>query len=590
MPAAETHVNARSASAALCLSVCASLIAGCAQPEPADLLVTDAAIYTLDEARPRAEAMAIRDGRILALGSSLEIRTRYDGPERNADGAMVLPGFHDAHVHPIGAGIDLLRCDLSGSQTIDALLSALADCDARDPGTHWLLGHGWSLGLFANGNPHKSLLDEVSTRRPILLQGADGHSSWANSLAIERAGLDEETPDPELGIIERDADGSPSGTLRESAQDLLWSLAPEPDREELDAALKRGVAELNRFGVTSIIEANATPEYLATYKSVDAAGELDVRVVVSRALEREDMAAQLASIRADASAEERGSAAGSRRVASKAVKIFLDGVLEGETAALLDPYLTSTATTRNTPRGRLRMEPSTLAGIVTELDAAGIQVHVHAIGDRAVRTALDAFETARRVNGPSDGRHHIAHLQLVHPDDYPRFAELGVTANFQAVWAFPDDYIMNINLPQVGPERVERMYPIGSLVRAGARIVAGSDWNVTTANPLEATEVALTRRDPSGRRSDVLNANEAVDLDTMLRAYTVNGAWLMHQESENGMLAPGFDADFVILDRDLFEIPASEISEVRVLATYLAGNAVFEASERAADRGIRSSP
>ena len=543
----------------------AALIVACGPQEPADLIVANAAIYTLNPDRPWAEAMAIRDGRIVALGGTTDIRARFTAAERDALGAMVLPGFHDAHAHPIDAGVDLSRCDLSAAAALEQILATVAECDARDPGDGWLLGHGWSLGLFADGNPHKSLLDGIAVTRPILLAGADGHSSWANSLAIGLAGIDADTPDPPLGIIERDSDGSPSGTLRETAQGLLWSLVPEPGTSELEAALRRAVGILNSVGVTSLIEANADAQDLDVYANLAAASDLNVRVVASignavfdelpaRALER------LASINPS-------------YLRAGAVKIFLDGVLEGETAALLEPY----SGERGGHRGRLSLSAEGLAHRVTELDAAGIQVHVHAIGDWAVQTALDAFAAGRHANGARDNRHHIAHLQLVDPADYARFMALKVTANFQPVWAFPDDYIVNINLPQVGPARVEQMYPIGSLARAGARIVAGSDWNVTTPNPLVAIETALTRQDPSGRRTAVLNAEEAVDLDTMLRAYTVNGAWLMRQERSTGMLAPGMRADFVILDKNLFEIPASEISETRVLATFLDGVAVFEA-------------
>jgi len=215
---------------------------------------------------------------------------------------------------------------------------------------------------------------------------------------------------------------------------------------------------------------------------------------------------------------------------------------------------------------------------VVDMDRRGIQVHVHAIGDAAVREALDAFQAAREANGVTDNRHHIAHLQLIDPADYARFADLGVTADFQAVWAYPDEYIVDINTAQVGQERVDRMYPIGSLERAGATIVAGSDWNVSTPNPLPAIEVAMTRQDPEGRRTGVLNANEAVSLDTMLRAYTVNGAWLMHQENETGRLAPGMLADLVILEKDLFEVAPSDIGEVGIVATYLEGEPVYEAA------------
>jgi predicted amidohydrolase YtcJ len=510
--------------------------------------------------------MAVRDGRILALGSSAEIRARFDGTERNASGAMVLPGFHDAHVHPIDAGVDLGRCDLNSAESVAQILAAVADCDQRDPGDGWLLGYGWSLGLFPAGNPHRSLLDGLGPTRPILLSGADGHSSWANSAALARAGIDADTPDPSLGVIERDADGSPSGTLRETAQGLVWSLVPEPAIPDLEAALQRGIEILNSVGITSLIEANADRQDLIVYGNVAATGELNARVVASIGNGVFD--------ELSADTLERFASIDPSHLRAGAVKIFLDGVLEGETAALLEPYLDAPGGYR----GRLNLSAEPLARRVTDLDAKGIQVHVHAIGDWAVKTALDAFAAARRINGARDNRHHIAHLQLVAPADYARFAPLDVTANVQAVWAFPDDYIVNINLPQVGPERVARMYPFGSLARARARIVGGSDWNVTTPNPLVAIETALTRQDPSGRRTAALNANEAVDLDTMLRAYTVNGAWLMHQEDAAGRLAPGMRADFVLLDQNLFEIPATDIGETRVLATYVDGVGVFEAA------------
>jgi len=556
--------------AVLAALAAAALLAACTPREPADLIVTNAAIYTLDAARPWAEAMAVRDGRIVALGSRDEIQARFAGATRDLHGAMVLPGFHDAHVHPIDAGIDLARCDLSAAESVDAVLAAIADCDARDTSGDWLLGFGWSLALFADSNPHKALLDDISSTRPIVLYAADGHSTWANSVALARARIDATTPAPPLGVIERDPDGTPSGTVRETAQALLWSLVPEPSSAAREDALHDALAILHSFGITSLIEANADAGDLEVYARAAAAGTLDARVVLSIA---NDVIDSLPP-----GTRERISAIDPARLRANAVKIFADGVLEGETAALLEPY----ANAPDLSRGRLTLAPDALASRVVALDAAGLQVHVHAIGDWAVRAALDAFAAARRANGVRDNRHHIAHLQLVDPDDYARFAALDVTANYQAVWAFPDEYITNINLPQVGPERVARMYPFGSLARAGARIVAGSDWNVTTPNPLVAIETALTRQDPSGRRADVLNAAEAVDLDTMLRAFTVEGAWLMHQENATGRLLPGLRADFVVLERNLFEIPATAISETRVLATFVDGIAVFEADTAAA--------
>ena len=264
------------------------------------------------------------------------------------------------------------------------------------------------------------------------------------------------------------------------------------------------------------------------------------------------------------------------RLRADAIKIFVDGVLEGETAALLSPYLTKPGYT-----GTITMPAADLNAAVTRFDAMGLQVHMHAIGDAAMRAGLDAFAAARTANGVKDNRHHISHLQLIHVDDIPRFKELGVAANFQSLWAWPDDYIMKLNMPQVGPERVNRMYPIGSVHRSGGRVVGGSDWSVSTVNPLAAMEVAITRQDPDNVRTDVLNAGERVDLATMIAAYTIEGAWLMHQEKETGSIEVGKAGDIVVLDKDLFKVPAAELDSVLVDLTMLDGKPVYERSPHA---------
>ena len=261
----------------------------------------------------------------------------------------------------------------------------------------------------------------------------------------------------------------------------------------------------------------------------------------------------------------------SPRINTDSVKIFVDGVLEGETAALVDPY-----TGMGKHRGELNLAPAELNAAVQRFDAMGLQVHMHAIGDGAVRAGLDAFAAARKANGATDNRHHISHLQLIHPEDVPRFAELNVSANFQALWAYPDTWIMDINLPVVGQERVNRMYPIGSVKQAGGRIVAGSDWDVSSADPLQEIETALRRSDIQRQDGAVLNADERVDLETMLAAFTREGAWLMHHEELVGTLTVGKRADLVVLDRNLFKIPPDQISGARVVMTLLDGKVVYE--------------
>ncbi|MDE0272740.1 MAG: amidohydrolase [Gammaproteobacteria bacterium] len=549
----------------LALLAVAALLPGCGQaPQPADLILSAGQVYTLDESRPWAEAVAIRDGRIAAVGTNEEVLSRFRGQVFELGGRMVLPGFHDAHVHPTFGGIQLMQCDLSGSASAAALTALVAACDAALPQGDWLVGGGWELSLFPDANPSKDLLDAINESRPIFLRGADGHSSWANSKALALAGIDAETPNPPQGIIERDDSGAPSGTLRESAQGLVEAIVPPLTAEDRLEATRQAVALANQFGITSMIDAATSTDEWTAWQGLEAAGELTARVVLSIPVSSPlTWTPDESLIRT----EDRGSG---QRLRRDAAKLFVDGVLEGETAALLDPYLGEGGGT-----GMLILPADELAARVVALDAQGVQAHFHAIGDRAVRVALDAVEQAIEHNGPSDNRHHISHLQLIDPTDYPRFAALNVTANFQPLWAYPDGYITDINLPAIGAERVEGMYPIGSLERAGARIAAGSDWSVSSLNPLPAIETALTRQDATGEIEGTLNANEAVSLDTMLRAYTANGAWLMHQEDQTGVIKPGMAADLVVLEKDLFSIPATEVGEVAVTMTLFEGEIVY---------------
>jgi hypothetical protein len=385
-----------------------------------------------------------------------------------------------------------------------------------------------------------------------------------SSRALELAGITASTPDPEDGVIERDPrTGEPSGTLRESAIDLVEAKAPAPSAEMRLEGLRRALRYVNKFGITSFIEASVEDADFEAFKAVAQRGELTAKVRLS--LRYPDSGGEnfekLLARRQEVAAP---------RLHADAVKIYLDGVLEGETAALLAPYL-------NKPGhlGSVQVPVGQLNAAVTRFDAMGLQVHMHAIGDAATRAGLDAIEAARAKNGPGDQRHTIAHLQMIDPDDIPRFAALVVTANFTPLWAFPDDYIVKVNTPQVGVERVNRMYPIGSVHRAGGRIVGGSDWSVSTVNPLPSIEVALTRQDPDGIRTAVLNAGERVDLATMIAAYTIEGAWLMHQEKETGSIETGKAADFVVLDQDIFKLSAAKVGTAKVDLTVLDGEVIY---------------
>jgi predicted amidohydrolase YtcJ len=536
--------------------------------EPADLVLINGGIYTVDPERSLAEAAAVRDGVFVMVGDNVDVESLIGPETRTIDlaGKWVLPGFHDAHVHPMMGGYALLGCDLEGLESVEAIISRVTEC-AAESDTGWLQGFAFNLSLFGQDGPNKSLLDAIDTERPIILWGADGHNAWANSRALEMAGITDETMDPPLGVIERDPDGSPSGTLRETGQELVREVMPKPTPESNIKALQAGISHLNALGITSFIDAFVGLEDYQAYQAIDRTGKLSARVVTCLTYESgfaKHYGDEFESVLAARNDYE------SEHLNNDCIKLFLDGVLEGETAALLDPYVGPHAT-----RGELILSPEDLNAAVTRFDGMGLQVHMHAIGDRAVRSGLDAFEAARAVNGVTDNRHHISHLQLISVEDIERFAGLDTTANFQAQWAYPDDWIMELNLPVLGEERVQGMYPIASVERAGGRIAGGSDWNVSSANPLDAIETAVRRQDALQGEGPVLNENERVSLATMIDAYTINAAWLMHHENLTGSIEAGKRADFVVLDRDLFKVPATEINQAQVVMTLLDGEIIY---------------
>jgi predicted amidohydrolase YtcJ len=523
--------------------------------EPAaDLVVRRAAIYCMDAPRSWAEAMAVRDGRIVYVGAEAGLQVHIGPSTRVLDlpGHMVLPGFCDAHVHPLLAGLEAMRCHLNDLRSFEAVSVKVREYAASHPNLPWIVGSGWGLPLFPQANPTRQQLDALVADRPAALESADGHSLWLNSKALEVCGIQAHTPDPEGGRIERDSQGAPTGTLRENAMQLASRHLPQPSPQDRLQALRWGLARLARLGITRFHEANAGPDDLIAYHQLEQRGQLTARVVAAQTL------TELPRLK-----EYRERYAGVL-LRPEAVKIFLDGVIEARTAALLEPYQGTEE------RGSLLHDPEQLKARVAELAGAGFQVHIHAIGDRAVRVALDSLEGAPG----HDLRHTVAHLQLIDPADVPRFGRLGVVANVQAFWAQADEYITQFSNPLLGPERARRQYPLASLWRNGAVLAGGSDWSVSTPNPLEAIEVALTRR-PPGTQEPAWISEERLDLPTMLAAYTINGAYLSHSEKETGSIEVGKEADLVVLERNLFTVPLDQIHTVEVTHTLLHGNTVY---------------
>ena len=548
---------------------------------PADLVFTGGHVHTVDPGRPRAEAVAIRGERIVAIGSASDVAEHVGPRTRVVDlaGRMLVPGFQDVHVHPISGGVDQLECDVRESRGLDGILATIATYAAANPDLPWIVGSGWYMADFENGTPRREDLDRIVPDRPAFLPNRDGHSTWVNSRALELAGIDRDTPDPDDGRIERDPDGTPTGTLHEGASALVESLLPPIDVAKRLAGLQRAQAYLHSLGITAWQDAIVTPEDQAVYRRATEEGWLTARVELALWWDRERGDDQIPEL------IERSRSGSHGRVRANSVKLMQDGVLETFTGAMIDPYLGADGSP-TTKSGIRYIDPERLPGRVSQLDAAGLQPHFHAIGDRAVRECLDAVAAARSANGPSDTRPHIAHIQVIHPDDVPRFAALGVVANAQALWAAHEDQMDVLTIPFLGPERATWQYPFGALLRSGARLAMGSDWGVSSPDPLAAILIAVNRTapraiDPSVHttRFDPFLPEQALSLAEAIHGYTAGSAWVNHLETSTGSIEIGKLADLAVIDRDLFELPPMTIADALVLATLVGGEVVYEAPE-----------
>jgi predicted amidohydrolase YtcJ len=544
-----------------------------ATPEqPADLVLTGGRIATMDAARSWASALAVRDGRIVGVGSEGAIAPFVGSSTRVIElrGRTVTPGFQDAHVHPVHGGIARLRCWLHDARGREAYLAVIAEYAQNHPDEAWIRGGGWYMDDFPGGTPTREDLDAIVPHRPVVLSNRDGHGVWVNSRALEIGGVTADTTDPADGRIERDADGRPSGTLHEGAMDLVERFEPDTTPADLEEALRIGQAYLHGLGITAWQDAIIRPEAEErAYVALASRGELTGRVVGAMWWEHHRGAEQIEEF------VERRRATSIGRYAATSVKLMMDGVLENFTGALLEPYGDgSGGTTEN--RGLLQIDPAGLATWLPRLDALGFQAHFHAIGDGAVRASLDAVAAARAQNGPSDTRPHIAHIQVIHPDDIGRFRELGVIANAQPYWACHEGQMDNLTIPFLG-DRWRWQYPFRSLRAAGAVLAMGSDWSVSTANPLLEMEVAVERiADESRGVREPFLPDERLDLVDALAAFTAGSAYANHLDAETGTLEVGKAADLAILDRDLFERGAGAIGEAQVVGTFVDGAPVFE--------------
>jgi predicted amidohydrolase YtcJ len=541
----------------------------------ADTVFVGGSLFTAGMSGSAPGAVAVASGRITAVGTDAQVRELVGPSTEVVDlaGGLLVPGFQDAHVHPVMAGVDMLRCDIHHCHSADEALAVIAAYAAAHPELPWIVGAGWSMDHYPGGTPTRQMLDRVVPDRPAYFPNRDGHGVWANTRALELAGITATTPDPADGRIEREADGHPAGTLHEGAAHLVGHLLPPTERAEQVAGLRVAQEHLFSLGITSwqdaaVGEMFGQRDILAVYLEAAESGDLVGRAVGGLWWDRMRSSDQIPDIL------DRRAAGGVGRFRPTSVKIMLDGVAENFTAAMLEPYEDGCGCQTEND-GLDFVDPVGLKEYVTRLDAAGFQVHFHALGDRAVRHALDALEAARAANGPTDGRHHLAHLQVVHPDDVPRFAQVGATANIQALWAAHEAQMDELTIPFLGERRAAWQYPFGDLERSGSLMCAGSDWSVSSADPLDGIHVAVNRRVPGHSEAEPLDASQALSLASALTAYTAGSARVNHHDDTTGRIAEGFYADLAVLDRDPFAGPAESIHQATVSATYVEGACVF---------------
>jgi predicted amidohydrolase YtcJ len=549
-------------------------------PAPADKIVTHAHIYTVNQKQPWAEALAIRGERIVAVGNDKEIAAFRGSSTQiiDAAGRLVLPGFEDCHIHFMDGALGLTQVDLNDTTTVAEIQKRVREYAASHPAKKepWITGMGWTYPTFgAAALPDKKILDDVVPDRPVYLVAFDGHSSWANSKALAMAGITKQTVDPPNGKIVRDPNGEPTGALKESAGDLVARHMPKPTRAERLAALRSGIHEANRFGLTRVQSAGQDFAYLDLFDELRRNGELTLRFYVAYFLDPPELRPRdLDNI------EPARQTYHDEWISGGAVKTMLDGVVEAHTAAMLTPYSDDP-----TQVGKMFWDPDKYKAAITELDKRGLQVFTHAIGDKAVRTALDAYENAAQTNHTSDARPRIEHIETIAADDIPRFGKLGVIASVQPLHLYPDADTLEIWARNAGPERAQRAWSFHSIQAHGGKLAFGSDWPVVTMNPWKGLQTGVTRKTSEGKPEGGFVPTEAVSLEDGIKAYTLGAAFAGRRELDEGSLETGKLADLIIVDQDLFKVPPSKIGRTKVLLTMVGGNVVYQSETWPASEG-----
>ena len=533
------------------------------------LIFKNGSIYTENKNLPWAQAIAINNNRIEFVGSDDAVES-FIGPDTvviDLNGKMVLPGFVDAHAHPSHA-MDLVgNISLYAEESLDEYVQVITDFVKKHPERDFYRGSGWADTFFTNLGPDKNSLDAILPNRPIALISYDGHSMWVNSTTLERARINKDTKDPDGGRIERDPiTGEPSGTLRETAFKLIEDVIPEHSLEERKNALIEYQKMAAKAGITLVHDAMLDEESVNAYNELAEEGLLTMRFRGSITLEADqEIQPQIELVLSE---KEKNTHPFFKTLSAK---IFVDGVIEGGTAFLLEPY-----THQPDFRGEPIWGPEVLKETCEALEKENIQIHLHVIGDAAARITLDALEYAREIHGERDSRHSVTHLHLVDSADIQRFKDLEIVGLPQPFWFKVDDYYDELALPYLGQERADRQYPMQSLIEAGVIMASSSDFPVTIPfDPLIAIQTGVTRSSIEPSETRVLWPEEKSSLEDLIRSYTYNGAYANFLENEIGSLEVGKKADLVVLEKNLFEIPEEDIALTKVLLTLVDGKEVY---------------
>jgi len=552
----------------LCLSFAMAASAQ-KKTQPADTIVLHGKIYTLNPKQEWAEALAIRGERIVAVGSDTDIANWQSKNTKviDAKGHLVLPGFTDCHIHFIDGSFSLGRVNLEDAKDAADIQQRLREYGGKHPGSDWILGRGWNYAMFPTSLPDKKYLDEVFPDRPAFLEGYDGHTYWANSKALALAHITKDTPNPPNGIIVRDPQtGEATGALKEAAQSLVLAVIPKPIRGEKLAALRDGIRWANENGLTRVHSAGGDFEEFDLYDELLRHGDLTLRFYVSYFQYPPELRPQDISAIEEARKKYTGD-----WLSAGAVKFMIDGVIESHTAAMLGSYSDDPSL-----KGKLFWDPDKYKSAIAELDKRNLQLFTHAIGDYGIRTALDGYENAERLNHSSGRRPRIEHIESVSNADIPRFGKLRVIASMQPLHSYPNNDTLDVWARNIGPERASRAWVWKSIAKDGGQLAFGSDWPVVTLNPFKGIQTAVTRQTSEGFPKDGFVPSQRLSVAEAIRGYTLGAAFAGFREKTEGSLEPGKIADLIILSQNLFQIDPHTIDKTKVLTTVVGGRVVFQ--------------